>query len=89
MSKDQQPAFPCHDIPDSKGFAPIKKEITLRQWYAGQALTSGRTMQGAKVISADDLAKNMFEIADAMIAFEEKEGMAKELMERIMELEGK
>ena len=70
LNKDER-AFPRSAHPDCN-YLP-QEGMTLRQWYAGQALTSGRTMRGAPVTCAEDIAKQMFEIADAMIAFEAQE----------------
>ncbi len=52
-----------------------EKGMTLRQWYAGQAL-AGITMALVNGIRPDDvplLAKDAFHIADAMLAQESKE----------------
>ena len=48
--------------------------MTLRQWYAGQALSGIRgDTSAAEIMAPPKLAKWCFEMADAMIAFEENE----------------
>lgn len=79
MKKEQQPAFPCHDIPDSKGFAPLKKGMSLRQWYSGKALQGLLTPSFIGYLETDKgalerVVSTAFLLSDAMIDFEEKEG---------------
>lgn len=83
MSKDNDggPAFPTRETKTNGGFMPgdvleVKTDIyhgmSLRDWFAGQALTSGRVLFGSNIRNAEDLAKDMYKIADAMIKEREK-----------------
>ena len=58
--KDGGPAFPVPET-DTNYF---DGGMTLRQWYAGQAL-AGIDVNGNR---PNDLAKELFRVADAMIA---------------------
>jgi hypothetical protein len=61
------PAFPC----GAAGGCGPWDGMSLRDWFAGQAL-SGRTVQGMHDTWAD-LATDVYEIADAMLAERNKE----------------
>lgn len=88
MKKEQQPAFPQDDIylyipkeisekyPGLIGQLKVHgKGMTLRQWYAGKALQGILSSPNMRTpIGNDVIAKGAFAYADAMIAFEEKEG---------------
>lgn len=68
MKKEQQPAFPSHNI---KKYPDRAANLTTRQYYAAKAVQ-------ALIVRRDWtpslLAPEAFELADALIAFEEKEG---------------
>lgn len=85
MKKDGGPAFPTeiYDFQPTTGQQVVRDQqfgLTKRQWYAGMA------MQGliASTTNSDDwpastlVAQKSFEMADAMLAFEEKEAGEKE-----------
>lgn len=85
MKKEQQPAFPQDDIylyipkeisekyPGLIGQLKVHgKGMTLRQYYAAKAMHSILTTNPH--MPNDDIVSQSFNIADAMIAFEEKEG---------------
>lgn len=71
MSKqnDGGAAFPVHAGVNPTG---VFSGMKLRDWFAGQALTSGRVLFGSNIRNAEDLAKDMYEIADAMLKEREK-----------------
>jgi hypothetical protein len=53
-------------------FGNTDNGMTLRDWFAGQALTGN--VFGANVYEAESVAKQCYAIADAMIAERDKEG---------------
>lgn len=65
MSKDQRPAFPRNYIRDGHN------GMSLREWYAGQALKGFLSGHAENAIMAMDnaeaTAKMCFEVADAML----------------------
>ncbi len=65
--KDGGPAFPVYD--DTHMY-PTSTGMTLRDWFAGQALASA----GSSSLDAVRIAKACYERADAMIAAREKGG---------------
>lgn len=60
---DEGPAFP---IPYGQVMSEHGKGMTLRDWFAGQALTGLVANIGPKFWVGD--AENVYEIADAMLA---------------------
>lgn len=83
--KDGGPAFPCPANPDEGHTSPVTGEwvdtsefatastgMTLRDWFAGQALAHRfTTADGADTESAVDVARWAYIIADAMLAARE------------------
>lgn len=74
-------AFPCpvsEQWERNQDGAPYQSGMTLRQWYAGQALVGIATDAGFAVPAGMDwpafAAQRAFQMADAMIAFEAQEG---------------
>jgi hypothetical protein len=65
---DGGPAFPQHPIEGC--YAP--QGMTLRQYYAGQALNAVMTDPMRRGYSALLIAECVFEIADALIAAEKE-----------------
>ena len=64
--KDGGPAFPvpaelCQDLTVQE-----QRGMTLRDWFAGMAMQASRS-RSSQYNSWDDLAKDAYEIADAMI----------------------
>lgn len=75
MSKrDGGPAFPDSMLPNPGEWASGAPGMTLRQWYAGQAL-GGLTWWTDEQCTPEAAAKRAFAMADAMIAEDEKEGV--------------
>lgn len=65
-------AFPGKSF-DDDGDLIYNLGMTLRDWFAGMALTAGKTLNGLEIGSgAADIARDMYKIADAMIAEREK-----------------
>lgn len=64
---DGGPAFP---YTDAKGF--VSDGMSLRDWFAGQALASMDT-DGWTLIGMQSIAQRAYDLADAMIAEREKE----------------
>ena len=71
-TKDGGPAFP--NYPTSYQYNPDQKGMTLRDWFAGQAL--GATIASIEIegtVSIEDVAqavsKGAYAIADALLAF--------------------
>jgi hypothetical protein len=65
-AKDGGPAFPVHD----DMMYPTHPGMTLRDWFAGQALASA----GSSSLDAVRIANACYERADAMLAAREKGG---------------
>lgn len=71
--KDGGPAFPRPESSLSTyphGTTPAQQGQSLRDWFAGMALASGTVMRQQPrpdLYTADHIAKNMYEIADAML----------------------
>lgn len=65
---DGGPAFPV------KEGSPLARGMSLRDWFAGQALAIsalaalGRTMEGKETPTAQQVAADAYEMADAMLA---------------------
>ncbi len=64
--KDGGPAFPAH----WNGLQPAQQGMTLRDWFAGQALAGQLSIPTDA--TAEDFAKSSYAIADAMLAALEK-----------------
>ena len=56
---------------DSVGYSILQREVTLRDQFAMAALTGLLSDPGTKY-NADRLAKNAYDIADAMLAERER-----------------
>ncbi len=72
--KDGGPAFPRTLAPHENCSAPING-MTLRDWFAGQALVSfaqNFPCGGFEYIDTDNIARGCYKMADAMIAQREK-----------------
>jgi hypothetical protein len=67
--KDGGPAFPNFAV-NLSGLKHDQPGMTLRDWFAGQALASA----GSSSLDAVRIAKACYERADAMIAAREKGG---------------
>lgn len=66
MKKDTGgPAFPCDRIPMTEGVI-CSDGMTLRDWFAGQALIGLLSDSNIKA-SQTDFAKNAYKLADAML----------------------
>ena len=61
--KDCRPAFPCN------GFS---LGMSLRDWFAGQALAGGISGDNSEDYTIDEMAFDAYRIADAMIAARSK-----------------
>lgn len=69
--KDGGPAFPIPNSTDMDGYvyAPDARGMTLRDWFAGQALTAAGALGGPH---PDDVTQWAYTIADAMLKEREK-----------------
>ena len=73
MKSDGGPAFPGMTRPMETDAHRMRAGMSLRQWYAGMALSSGTLLIGTVVpATSEQLAAQLFSIADAMIAEGEK-----------------
>lgn len=76
MTKKQyNPAFPCKEFIDSFVGFEYYPGMSLRQWYAGKALSgylASFAVEGQDMPEADHTAKIAYEYADAMIALGEE-----------------
>lgn len=63
--KDGGPAFPREDYQASD--APGQRGMSLRDYFAGQFLTTVKIHEGVSV-SGDVIARNCYAMADAMLA---------------------
>jgi len=61
-TNDGGPAFP----------AGVSAGMSLRDWFAGQALTGWISDSTANVSEPDNIAEHCYELADAMVAEKEK-----------------
>ena len=70
--KDGGPAFPCEQGrgPDGTWNQTFDSGMTLRDYFAGKALQGSRA-RNSNYGSWSDLADDMYEIADAMLAARE------------------
>lgn len=67
MDKDGGPAFPQSELEHAHGqLSKSTPGMTLRQWYAGQAL-AGLLAYGGRFRTPETLSKEAFRFADAMI----------------------
>lgn len=72
---DGGPAFPVAEQRDAdmNGIVEGHPGMSLRDWFAGQALTLcamavvGRTIKGESIPSHDDVAVDCYKFADAML----------------------
>jgi hypothetical protein len=72
---DGGPAFPCHTNPLPGKLANAPQGMTLRDYFAGQALQGAAHRLNNPHEHRDILASDCYEIADAMLAARErKEG---------------
>ena len=72
---DGRSAFPHQAIPSDSavfGDSPGDDGMTLRQWYAGMAL-SGLLANGPNLVTATRVAMEAVEVADELIAELDKE----------------
>jgi hypothetical protein len=60
------------DIPDHIGKRACAVDLTLRDWFAGQALAGFAGLPEDEVMGAADTAKAAYNYADAMLAEREK-----------------
>ena len=68
MIKGNEPAFPFSYNDNTPGEMCAHPGMTLRDWFAGQALTGLVQSQiERRIISAENLASVAFNIADAML----------------------
>lgn len=76
--KDGGPAFPVPDAEQATGFPTEAPGMSLRDWFAGQALAGNLSSQSVEVgyYDGEDMwrkaAKDAYKAADAMIAQREK-----------------
>ena len=71
---DGGPAFPCHTNPLPGKLANAPRGMTLRDWFAGQALSGYMAYshpQSVVGIFPESAAKVAYECADAMLAARE------------------
>lgn len=61
INDDGGPAFPHHDSGDTA----MRPGMSLRDWFAGQALNTFAVQHGSR---PEKVAKLAYQIADAMIA---------------------
>lgn len=77
MTEEQQ-AFPCYTWENERFTgAPIKvyhPGMTLREWYAGMALSGSLPDRALEYASAKGIAIRAFEVADEMILKGEQHG---------------
>jgi len=75
--KSKQPAFPIEfteEIKNGHKRTGYYLGLTTRQYYAAKAMQGFLSGEWTGAKDDEKLAKDCFEIADALIAFEEKEG---------------
>ena len=69
---DNPAAFPVVLPDEIGGFSFAHSGMTLRDWFAGQALAgglaSGARIDGSSAKQRDELAETVYAIADAMLA---------------------
>jgi hypothetical protein len=70
---DGGPAFPRPATKDASGLIirESQKGMTLRDYFAGQALSSRAVMLKNGVMYASDVATECYDLADAMLAAKE------------------
>ena len=76
MKKDGGPAFPRDSFRDEEaGLLITQNGMTLRDWFAGQALMGQIASEAPDFVDkdAEATAKRCYQIADAMLAEREKE----------------
>ena len=71
-SPDGGPAFPRAGLKLAGGVDPSTNGMTLRDWFAGQAMTGVLALQDADERSYENLAMHCYAFADAMLAAREK-----------------
>lgn len=64
--KDGGPAHPCPVVDVEGDVSGVERGMSLRDWFAGQALAMGKGVWAAGG-DADNIAANCYEIADAML----------------------
>lgn len=75
MKKGQEPAFPRSGMESKLGtYVPPVEGMSLRQYYAAKAMQAILRDHNGSDKQCAMLAFHAFNIADAMIAFEEEEG---------------
>lgn len=67
-----QPAFPC----EYDEYLPLRNGMTLRDYFAARAMASAipywKLEDEPLSISFDEIAKDSYDIADAMLKYREK-----------------
>lgn len=67
--KDGGPAFPHMMLPGHRDYAP---GMSLRDWFAGQAIAGVLAEQCMEHLSSENIAEKAYALADAMLAEREK-----------------
>ena len=73
----EHPAFPLEWLDDTIGITRYYKHqsgMTLRDYFAGQAIIGLSQIWGERAHQHETLAINAWEIADAMLAIKERKG---------------
>ena len=66
---DNPTAFPCQEIRSGGfGIREASDGMSLRDWFAGQAMPVVTALLGRDVGTADMLARDAYTLADAMLA---------------------
>jgi hypothetical protein len=72
---DGGPAFPCSNEQFTYGnpqAGDAHAGMTLRDWFAGQALAGGISGDNSEDYTIDEMASDAYRIADAMLAARSK-----------------
>lgn len=72
VNMKNQPAFPC----EYDEYLPLRNGMTLRDYFAARAMASAipywKLEDEPLSISFDEIAKDSYDIADAMLKYREK-----------------
>jgi hypothetical protein len=79
QEKDGGAAFPIPDQRDTvtgEGLVQGERGLTIRDWFAGQALAgmAGHWVETPRPVDCDDYAKRAYRFADAMLKARAQQG---------------